>query len=80
MSRIEEWVLVQELGLAAAIPLKPHGAPGRATTGLTRISCTRIHSTAACAAFCKESRMKVGEFTKFHRKSGGMGHPTVVAD
>jgi hypothetical protein len=45
---------------------------------LTRISCTRIHSTAACAAFCKESRMKVGEFTELHRKSGEMGHPPVV--
>jgi hypothetical protein len=54
------------------IPLKP-------TEGLTRISCTHIHSTAACAAFCKESRMKIGEFTKPHRKSGGMGHPTFVA-
>ena len=53
------------------IPLKP-------TEGLTRISCTRIHSTAACAAFCKESRRKVGEFTKLHRKSGGMGHPPLV--
>jgi hypothetical protein len=45
---------------------------------LNGISCTRIHSTAACAAFCKESRMKVGEFTKLHRKSGGMGHPPFV--
>jgi hypothetical protein len=24
---------------------------------------------------CKESRMKVGEFTQLYRKSGGMGHP-----
>ena len=62
----------KECNRAAVIPLKP-------TTGLTRISCTRIHSTAACAAFCEESRMKVGEFTKLHRKSGGMGHPPLVA-
>ena len=44
----------------------------------TRISCTRIHLTAACAAFFKESRMRFGEFIKVRRKSGGMGHPWLV--
>jgi hypothetical protein len=29
----------------------------------------------ACAAFLKESRMKVVDPTKPYRKSGGMGHP-----
>jgi hypothetical protein len=29
----------------------------------------------ACAAFFEESRMKFGDSTKPHRKSGGTGHP-----
>jgi hypothetical protein len=31
--------------------------------------------SVACAAFCKESRMKFIKATELHRKSGGMGHP-----
>src|SRR5450755_1513368 len=37
----------------------------------TRISCTRLQATTACAAFCEESRMKFASATKVHRKSGG---------
>jgi hypothetical protein len=33
----------------------------------------------ACAAFFEESRLNVGDSTKPHRKSGGMGHPGSVA-
>jgi hypothetical protein len=44
----------------------------------TRISSMRHHPTVACAAFCKESRMKFGDSTKPHRKSVGMGHPWSV--
>jgi hypothetical protein len=41
----------------------------------TRISCTRHQATAACAAFIAESRMKLINANKLHRKSGDMGHP-----
>jgi hypothetical protein len=44
-------------------------------TSQTRISCTRLKLTVACAAFCKESRMKFVDSTKSHRKSGDMGRP-----
>jgi hypothetical protein len=37
----------------------------------TRISCCAAVDKAACAAFRKESRMKLAEPTKFNRKSGG---------
>jgi hypothetical protein len=43
----------------------------------TRISCTRHQATATCAAFIEESRMKLINANKLHRKSGGMGHPLV---
>jgi len=36
----------------------------------TRISCHATLGTAACAAFFKESRMKIANATKFNRKSG----------
>jgi hypothetical protein len=36
----------------------------------TRISCHAAPDTAACAAFVKESRMKIANATKFNRKSG----------
>jgi hypothetical protein len=48
-------------GLPLALPLSSR--PER-----TRISCC---AAAACAAFRKESRMKLAEPTKFNRKSGG---------
>src|ERR1700679_2180021 len=54
------------------IPLKPK-------RGLTRISCTRHQATATCAAFIEESRMKFTNANKLHRRSGGMGHPALVA-
>jgi len=44
----------------------------------TRISCTRAQETATCAAFIKESRMKFINANKLHRKSGGVGHPSLV--
>jgi hypothetical protein len=31
--------------------------------------------TVTCAAFIEESRMKLVNASKVHRKSGGMGHP-----
>src|ERR1700677_1094451 len=34
-------------------------------------------TTATCAAFIEESRMKFINANKLHRKSGGMGHPSV---
>ena len=34
-------------------------------------------SRAACAAFCKESRMKFIGSNKLYRKSGGVGHPLI---
>ena len=37
----------------------------------TRISCCAAVDRAACAAFRKESRMKLAEPTNFNRKSGG---------
>jgi hypothetical protein len=37
------------------------------------ISCYAASSTAACAAFIKESRMKLVEATKLGRKSGACG-------
>jgi len=40
--------------------------------GLTRISCTRLYPTAACAAFFAESRMEFVNATDLDRKSGGM--------
>ena len=39
--------------------------------GATGISCTLHSATFACAAFCKESRMKFASATKLDRKSGG---------
>jgi hypothetical protein len=32
----------------------------------------------ACAAFIEESRIKFINATKLHRKSGGVGHPSLV--
>src|SRR5271169_6535107 len=46
----------------------------------TRISCTRHQATAACAAFIEESRMKLINANRLHRKSGGMGHPSLVRE
>jgi hypothetical protein len=37
----------------------------------TRISCHAALDTATCAAFVKESRMKIVNATKLNRKSGG---------
>ena len=36
----------------------------------SRISCRAALDIAACAAFVKESRMKIANATKFNRKSG----------
>jgi hypothetical protein len=36
----------------------------------TRISCHAAMDTAVCAAFVKESRMKIANATKFNRNSG----------
>jgi hypothetical protein len=41
--------------------------------GYPRISCTRDQAAATCAAFIEESRMKVINANKFHRKSGVWG-------
>jgi hypothetical protein len=41
------------------------------STERTRVSCCAAADTAACAAFPKESRMKLAESTKCNRKSGG---------
>jgi hypothetical protein len=38
--------------------------------GCTRISCHAALETTACAAFSKESRMKIANATKLNRKSG----------
>jgi hypothetical protein len=40
-----------------------------------RISYYAAPSMAACAAFYKESRMKLVDPATPYRKSGGMGHP-----
>jgi hypothetical protein len=42
-----------------------------------RISCTRHQTTAKCAAFIEESRMKFVNANKPHRKSGDVGHPSL---
>jgi hypothetical protein len=44
----------------------------------TRISCTRPQVTAKCAAFIKESRMKLANAINIDRKSGDMAHPGSV--
>jgi hypothetical protein len=36
-------------------------------------------ATAVYAAFIEESRMKIINANKLHRKSGGMGHPVFLA-
>jgi hypothetical protein len=46
----------------------------------TRISCPRLQTTATCAAFIEESRMEFANAIKLDRKSGGMGHPGLVAE
>jgi hypothetical protein len=45
-----------------------------------RISCYAALSTAACAAFIEESRMKPVETTKLGRKSETAGAPTTYAE
>jgi hypothetical protein len=40
------------------------------STERTRISCRAALDMAACAAFVKESRMKIDNATKLNRKSG----------
>src|SRR5580698_221132 len=45
----------------------------------TQISCARHQATTACAAFIEESRVRLVNANKPHRKSGGMGHPSLVA-
>ena len=49
------------------------GFPLKPKEGLTRISCMRHQTTSACAAFVKESRMRVINANKLHRKSGAWG-------
>jgi hypothetical protein len=44
----------------------------------TRISCVATLSVTACAAFIEESRMKLVRPIGLDRKSGGMGHPTIL--
>jgi hypothetical protein len=53
-------------GRSRGIPLKPKD-------GLTRISCMWHRATAVYAAFIEESRMKIINANKLHRKSGGWG-------
>jgi hypothetical protein len=43
---------------------------------MSRISCTLLHPTPACAAFIKESRMRFINANKVRRKSGDVGHPS----
>jgi hypothetical protein len=45
----------------------------------TRISCCAAVDRAACAAFRKESRMKLAEPTKFNRNSGGAKEGSTVS-
>jgi hypothetical protein len=56
-------IRVETLSRSAKALLPPHN----------RISCYAALSTAACAAFIKESRMKPVETTKLGRKSGTCG-------
>jgi hypothetical protein len=44
-----------------------------------RICCCAAPAMGACAAFCKESRMKFVDHTKPYRKSRGMGLPGLFA-
>ena len=46
----------------------------------TRISCTRRQATAARAAFIEESRMKLINANKLHRKSAGYGAHRFLRD
>jgi hypothetical protein len=55
------------------IPLKPHGTPGQAKSGLTPISCHAVQERSACASFIKERRMECINATSLHRKSGQWG-------
>ena len=57
----------RELGWASPVSLDPDT---RAHAARTRISCTRLWPTTACAAFIKESRMECANATKLHRKFG----------
>jgi hypothetical protein len=61
------------------IPLKPDGTPGQAKPGLTPIFCHAVPEMSACAPCIKERRLKCINATSFHRKSGQMGHPALVA-
>jgi hypothetical protein len=45
----------------------------RKTSEIPRISCTLSSDRTACAPFFKERRMKFGEATELHRKSGIWG-------
>jgi hypothetical protein len=40
------------------------------STTLPRISCHANLDIATCAAFVKESRMRIANATNFHKKSG----------
>jgi hypothetical protein len=53
-------------------PTKLSSRPPRRAVGpeRTRISCHAALDMATCAAFVKESRMKIANATKFNRKSG----------
>ena len=66
--RFESWwdgAVVSHISRKASeIPGFPYAAQARAT----------------CAAFIKESRMKFINANRPHRKSGGVGHPSVVAN
>ncbi len=44
----------------------------------SRISCHAASDMAACAAFRKESRMKLANATKLDRKSGAPGFPATL--
>jgi hypothetical protein len=48
--------------------------------GLTPISCHALLERSACAPFIEERRMECFNATNLNRKSGQVGHPTLVAD
>jgi len=62
-----------------ARPAARRGRRGRQKQGLTPIFCHAVLERSACAPFIKERRTECINATSLRRKSGQMGHPTLVA-
>jgi hypothetical protein len=72
------WV-VEEFGMAKNSQVERRGIPhlAKKRARYPDFLCVAL-SVTVCAAFIKESRMKLVRPTGLNRKSGGMGHPRSV--